>query len=64
VKLFKEAATIFLFPGLTSGAELHAGVVDIDGAPAIRLVANVHPRLAGIPFEVGFDLPLRVALAD
>jgi type VI secretion system protein ImpC len=64
VKLFKEAATIFLFPGLTTGAELHAGVVDIDGAPAIRLVANVHPRLAGIPFEVGFDLPLRVALAD
>jgi type VI secretion system protein ImpC len=64
VKLFKEAATIFLFPGLSSGAELHAGVVDINGAPAIRLVANVHPRLAGIPFEVGFDLPLRVALAD
>jgi type VI secretion system protein ImpC len=64
VKLFKEAATVFLFPGLSSGAELHAGVVNIDGAPAIRLVANVHPRLAGIPFEVGFDLPLRVALAD
>jgi type VI secretion system protein ImpC len=64
VKLFKEAATVFLFPGLSTGAELHAGVVNIDGAPAIRLVANVHPRLAGIPFEVGFDLPLRVALTD
>jgi type VI secretion system protein ImpC len=64
VKLFKEAATVFLFPGLNSGAELHAGVVNVDGAPAIRLVANVHPRLAGIPFEVGFDLPLGVALVD
>jgi type VI secretion system protein ImpC len=64
VKLFKEAATIFLFPGLSTGAELHAGVVDLDGKPAIRLVANVHPRLAGIPFEVGFDLPLGVALVD
>lgn len=67
VALFKEAATVFLFPGInstTGGAELHAGVVDLDGAPAIRLVANVHPRLAGIPFEVGFDLPLGVALAD
>jgi hypothetical protein len=67
VNLFKEAATVFLFPGLnstTGGAELHAGVIDLDGSPAIRLVANVHPRLAGIPFEVGFDLPLGVGLAD
>ncbi|PRP96741.1 hypothetical protein ENSA5_35150 [Enhygromyxa salina] len=64
VKLFQDAATVFLFPGLSTGAELHAGVVDENGAPAIRLVANVHPRLAGIPFEVGFDLPLGVALAD
>jgi type VI secretion system protein ImpC len=64
VKLFKDAATVFLFPGLSAGAELHAGIVDEGGTPAIRLVANVHPRLAGIPFEVGFDLPLSVALAD
>jgi hypothetical protein len=64
VKLFKDAATVFLFPGLSAGAELHAGVVEQDGKPAIRLVASVSPRLAGIPFEVGFDLPLPVALAD
>lgn len=64
VKLFKDAATVFLFPGLSSGAELHAGVVDEGDTPAIRLVASVHPRLAGIPFEVGFDLPLGVTLAD
>jgi type VI secretion system protein ImpC len=31
---------------------------------AVRLVASVSPRLAGIPFEVGFDLPLGVALGD
>jgi hypothetical protein len=64
VKLFKDAATVFLFPGLSAGAELHAGIVEEGGTLAIRLVANVHPRLAGIPFEVGFDLPLPVALAD
>jgi type VI secretion system protein ImpC len=64
VKLFKDAATVFLFPGLSSGAELHAGVVDEGEGPAIRLVASVSPRLAGIPFEVGFDLPLGVGLAD
>ncbi|MFO7563259.1 MAG: type VI secretion system contractile sheath large subunit [Enhygromyxa sp.] len=64
VKLFKDAATVFLFPGLSAGAELHAGVVTEGDTPMIRLVANVSPRLAGIPFEVGFDLPLGVALAD
>ncbi len=64
VNLFKDAATVFLFPGLSSGAELHAGVVDEGDGPAIRLVASVSPRLAGIPFEVGFDLPLGVALAE
>jgi type VI secretion system protein ImpC len=63
VKMFKDAATIFLFPGLNSGAELHAGVVVENGTTAIRLVASVSPRLAGIPFEVGFDLPLKVAVA-
>lgn len=63
VKLFKDAASVFLFPGLNAGAELHAGVVEEGGQPAIRLVASVSPRLAGIPFEVGFDLPITVALA-
>lgn len=68
VKLFTDAASVFLFPGLSpsssSGAELHAGVVDEGEGPAIRLVASVSPRLAGIPFEVGFDLPIGVALVD
>jgi hypothetical protein len=64
VRLFKDAATVFLFPGLSSGAELHAGVIDEDGTVAARLVASVSPRLAGTPFEVGFDLPLGVTLAD
>jgi type VI secretion system protein ImpC len=64
VTLFKQAATVFLFPGLSSGAELHAGVVDEGDGPAVRLVASVSPRLAGTPFEVGFDLPLGVTLAD
>lgn len=63
-KLFKDAATVFLFPGLSSGAELHAGVINEGQGNMIRLVANVSPRLAGAPFEVGFDLPIAVTLAD
>jgi type VI secretion system protein ImpC len=63
-KLFTDASTLFLFPGLNDGARLDAGVVDGTDGPAIRLVATVSPRLAAIPFEVGFDLPLRVALGD
>ena len=62
--LFKEASTIFLFPGLSEGADLEAAVIDGSDGPMIRLVASVQPRFAGIPFEVGFDLPLSVALAD
>lgn len=61
-KLFTDASTVFLFPGLSEGARLDAGVVEGTDGLAIRLVATVSPRLAAIPFEVGFDLPLRVAL--
>lgn len=64
VKLFKDAATVFLFPGLSTGAQLDAGVLDSDDGPTIRLVASVSPQLAGIPFEVGFDLPISVAIGD
>ena len=64
IRMFKDAATVFLFPGLTTGAQLDAGVVEENGQLACQLVATVSPRLAGIPFEVGFDLPLEVALAD
>ncbi len=65
-ELIKQAAGVFLFPGLTQGARVDAGVVqepEQDG-PVVRLVASVDPRLAGSPFEVGFDLPLSVALKD
>ncbi|NJK32918.1 MAG: hypothetical protein HC927_11215, partial [Deltaproteobacteria bacterium] len=64
-KLFSDAAMVFLFPGLDQGAaRVDAAVVGGPEAPAIRLVATVSPALAAIPFEVGFDLPLGVALAD
>jgi hypothetical protein len=62
-KLFTDASTVFLFPGLAPDvARLDALVVDGASGPSIRMVATVSPRLASIPFEVGFDLPLRVAL--
>jgi len=53
---------VFLFPGLSEGASLDAAIVESSDGLAIRLIATVSPRLASIPFEVGFDLPLRVAL--
>lgn len=62
-KVFTDASTVFLFPGLAPDvARLDALVVDGQDGPSIRMVATVSPRLASIPFEVGFDLPLRVAL--
>jgi len=61
-KLFTDASTVFLFPGLSEGASLDAAIVESSDGLAIRLIATVSPRLASIPFEVGFDLPLRVAL--
>lgn len=64
VKLFEEAATVFLFPGLSTGAQLHAGVVAEGEGFAARLVATVSPRLAGTPFEVGFDLVLNVPIIE
>ncbi|TPV96098.1 MAG: hypothetical protein B7733_06440 [Myxococcales bacterium FL481] len=56
-QLFADAATVFLFPGMPeNAAKLEAEVVD-DGN-SVRLIATVRPELAGIPFEVGFDMPL------
>ncbi len=64
-KLFTDAATVFLFPGVSEGlARVDAAVIDGPAGPTIRLVATVSPALASIPFEVGFDLPLGVALGD
>lgn len=56
-QLFSDAATVFLFPGMPeNAAKLEAEAVDEGNA--VRLIATVRPELAGIPFEVGFDLPL------
>lgn len=56
--LFKEAAKVFLFPGMTEFGEVDANIVEEDGVREFRVYANIAPALAGIPFEIGFPLPL------
>lgn len=56
--VFKEAAKVFLFPGMTEFGEIDANIIEEDGVRELRVYANVAPALAGIPFEIGFPLPL------
>ena len=56
--VFQEAAKVFLFPGMTDFGEVMANIVEEDGVRELRVYAQVAPALAGIPFEIGFPLPL------
>ncbi|MEE9382656.1 MAG: type VI secretion system contractile sheath large subunit [Nannocystaceae bacterium] len=57
--LFADAAKVFLFPGLPENAA-HLEAQAVEEGRAVRLIATVRPEFAGIPFEVGFDMPLPV----
>ena len=56
-RTFGEAAKVFLFPGFNELARLDAKVEDETGDRSLRVSAQVHPLLAGIPFEIDFALP-------
>jgi hypothetical protein len=56
--VFKEAAKVFLFPGMTEFGIVEANIVEEGDARELRVYAKVAPALAGIPFEIGFPLPL------
>lgn len=56
-ELFDHAAKVFLFPGLAEGAALQASLRTEGSSRTVAVRAQVHPALAGLPFEIEFDLP-------
>jgi type VI secretion system protein ImpC len=58
--LFEEAAKVFLFAGLEEGqASLRAGVGKSDaGARVVEIACRLPAPLAGVPFQMAFQLPL------
>ena len=56
--VFEAAAKVFLFPGMQDVGEVSARLDEEDGERSIFIQARVHPAHAGIPFEIGFPLPL------
>lgn len=57
--LFEQAASVFLFPTAQEGAKLEAQVVtNADGRRSVVIAVSVRAELAGIPFHLGFGLPL------
>jgi hypothetical protein len=58
--LFGEAAQVFLFAGATGMGQIRAELVEGERR-AVRVSAALPAAHAGSPFEVAFDLPLRVS---
>ena len=58
--LFEQAAAVFLFPAAQESARLEAQVISPkEGGPrSVVLQVSAAPLLAGIPFHLGFSLPL------
>ncbi len=56
--VFEAAAKVFLFPGMQDVGEVSARLDEEDGERSIFIQAKVHPAHAGVPFEIGFPLPL------
>lgn len=57
--IFKEAAKVFLFPGMSDVGEVDATIKEEEeGERVFSIYANISPLHAGIPFELAFPLPL------
>jgi type VI secretion system protein ImpC len=56
-RLFSEAATVSLLPGLTADEASMSATVDA-AARQVIITARVHPAIAGAPLEINFGLPL------
>ncbi|MBL8603483.1 MAG: type VI secretion system contractile sheath large subunit [Myxococcales bacterium] len=58
--LFEQASEVFLFPSARESARLEAQVVAAEGgARQVVLQVSARADLAGIPFHLGFALPLK-----
>jgi type VI secretion system protein ImpC len=56
--LFNQAASIFLFPGMSNVAALAATMVEQDGKRSLKVAAHVKASHALLPFQIEFSLPL------
>jgi len=57
--MFEQAAAVFLFPTAQEAARLEAQVVSQNGQRSVVLSVSARADLAGIPFHLGFGLPLK-----
>jgi hypothetical protein len=57
--MFRDAAAVFLFPGMQEIGRVGAKLVEEEGQKSLLVEAKVHHAYAGIPFEIAFPLPLR-----
>ncbi len=56
--IFTSAASVFLFPGQEDAAHVRAATTNIDGEAHVIVRAAANPKIASIPFEIAFPLPL------
>ncbi len=56
--LYTAAASVFLFPGQEEAAHVRAAVTNIEGEAHVVIHSRANPRVASIPFEITFPLPL------
>jgi hypothetical protein len=57
--MFEQAAAVFLFPTAQEAARLEAQVVTQGEQRSVVLSVSARADLAGIPFHLGFGLPLK-----
>ena len=60
--LYTAAASVFLFPGQEEAAHVRAAVTNIEGEAHVVVHSRANPRVASIPFEITFPLPLNWAV--
>ena len=57
-EIFTSAAGVFLFPGQEDAAHVRAETTNIGGEAHVLVRAAANPKIASIPFEIAFPLPL------
>lgn len=57
-EIFTSAASVFLFPGQEEAAHVRAATTNIDGEAHVVVRAVANPKIASVPFEIAFPLPL------
>lgn len=57
-EIFMSAASVFLFPGQEEAAHVRAATTNIQGEAHVVVRAAANPKIASVPFEIAFPLPL------